>query len=110
MGFTMTILEVSEGEAAHGFLISWKSCLAPLVIPCENLGRILIIMITFEPEVHEYHSASGDEDLGVDWNQSDVAECWALSLGSVAWPLSPPQVLVWKIMWASGWVSQVTQW
>lgn len=59
MGFTMTILEVSERKVVHGFLISWKVCLASLVIPCENLGRILIIIITFEPEVHEYQIACG---------------------------------------------------
>lgn len=52
----MTIL---EREVAHDFLISWKGCLASLVIPCGNLGRILIIVITFEPEVHEYQIACG---------------------------------------------------
>lgn len=59
MGFTMTVLEVSERNVAHDFLISWKSCLASLVILCGNLGRILIIIITFEPEVHEYQIACG---------------------------------------------------
>ena len=52
----MTIL---ERKVAHDFLISWKGCLASLVIPCGNLGRILIIIITFEPELHEYQIACG---------------------------------------------------
>ena len=57
----MTIL---ERKVAHDFLISWKGFLASLVIPCGNLGRILITVITFEPEVHEYRLPAGDEDLG----------------------------------------------